>query len=101
MSRRSVADGEPARDEPQVEPLGAGDRAKLDLQHAQEVDDRHVGDLRPHRAGVEARNVEQGAKDLLDRLQRDIDIARQIGRAPRVRSGRCLRRASWRRAGRR
>ena len=40
--------------------------------------DAEADELRPHRAGIEARNIEQRAENLLDRLERSIDIADQL-----------------------
>ena len=40
-------------------------------------------DLRPHRAGIEPRNVEQRAEDFLDRFERGVDIVRPAARPRR------------------
>ena len=72
------ANGETCRDEDEVEPLRPGEGGKLDFERSHQVADRDVGDLRPGRAGVEARNIKQRAENFLDRLERDIDVARQI-----------------------
>ena len=60
-------------------PLRERERRELDLEHAHEIGDRRVGELRPGRAGVEAGDVEQRAENLLDRLERHVDLAREIG----------------------
>ena len=39
---------------------------------------RKLSDLRLHRAGVEPRNVEQRAEDLLDRVERGVDVADEL-----------------------
>ena len=72
------ADGGPGRDEAKVEPFAAGERGELDLEHPHEIGDRNVGDLGPRRARVEARNVEERAEDLLDRLERHVDLAGEV-----------------------
>ena len=41
--------------------------------------DPEARDLRLHRAGVEPRDVEQRAEDLLDRVERGVDVADQLG----------------------
>ena len=73
------ADRKRARREAQFQSLGPGERRELDLQRAHEVSDRHVGDFRPCRPGVEPRNVEKSAENLFDRLEREVDVARQVG----------------------
>ncbi len=73
------ADGERARHELQIEALLAGQRRELDLELAQHLVDAEADELRPHRAGVEPRDVEQRAENLLDRVERGIDIADQAG----------------------
>ena len=78
MSRRSVLNRELRRDKPQVQPPRLGDRGELDLEHAHEVGYGDVGNLRLHRSGVEARNIEKRAQNLLDCLERDIDVTREI-----------------------
>ena len=83
ISRRSVRMASSVGDEPKLEPLRAGERRELDLDHPHEIGDRRVGDLRPGRAGVETRDVEQRAEDLLDRLERHVDLAREIRRGRR------------------
>ena len=35
-------------------------------------------ELRPHRAGIEPRNVEQRAEDFLDRFERGVDVVDQL-----------------------
>ena len=57
------------------QPLLARERRELDLELAQQLVDAEADDLRLHRAGVEPRDVEQRAEDLLDRLERGIDVA--------------------------
>ncbi len=79
IRRRSVRIASVVGDEPELEPLRARHRRELDLEHAHEVGDRDVGDLRPGRPGVEPRNIEQSAENLLDRLQRHVDVAGEIG----------------------
>ena len=61
----------------QIEALLARERGELDLELAQHVVDAEADDLRPHRAGVEPRHIEQRAEDFLDRLERGIDVADQ------------------------
>src|SRR6202034_1311883 len=68
----------------ELEPLRPGERGKLDFERPHEIRDRDVGNFRTRRAGVESRNVEQRADDLLDRLKRDVDIAREILALPGV-----------------
>ena len=87
ISRRSERTAERGRDEPAARgpwraPIGANSISSCRKRSAT----RDVGDLRPRRAGVEARNVEQRAENLLDRLERGVDVARQIRPAPRRRS---------------
>ncbi len=72
------ANGEPGGHEDEIEPLRPGEGGKLDLEHPHEIGDRNVGNLRARRAGVKSRNVEQRPDDLLDRLERDVDVAGQI-----------------------
>ena len=50
------------------------------------------------RAGVEPRNVEKGGENLLDRFERDVDVAGEVGPLGSSRAGQPLRRANWRRA---
>ena len=56
-------------------PLSCASGVELDLELAQQFVDPEADELGPHRAGVEARDVEQRAKDLLDRVERGVDIA--------------------------
>src|SRR5262245_7818062 len=72
-------DGERARHEPQLEALLARQRAELDLELTQQVIDANADKIRLHRAGVQAGNVEQRPKNLLDRLERGIDVVDQPG----------------------
>ena len=60
-----------------VEALLAGERRELDLELAQHVVDAEADRLRPHRAAVQPRHVEQRAEDFLDRFERGIDVADQ------------------------
>ena len=57
-----------------VEPLLARERRELDLELAHQLVDAEARDLRPHRAGIEPRNVEQRAEDLLHGFERGIDV---------------------------
>ena len=77
------ADGERAGHEFQIEALLARQRRELDLELAQHFVDAEADELRPHRAGVEPRNVEQRAENLLDRIERGIDVADQRARPRR------------------
>ena len=63
----------------QIEALLARQRREFDLELAQHLVDAEADELRPHRAGVEPRNVEQRAENLLDRVERGIDVADQAG----------------------
>ena len=58
-------------------PFLAGERREFDLELAQHLVDAEADELRPHCAGVEPRDVEQRAENLLDRVERGIDIADQ------------------------
>ena len=58
-------------------PLAAGHRREFEIDLAHQFVDAEAGIVRPHRAGVEPRHVEQGAEDLLDRLERGVDIVDQ------------------------
>ena len=78
ISRRSERTASDVGDEGQLQPLGARHRRELDLELAEHVRERDVGDLRPRRAGVEPGDVEQRAEDFLDRLERGVDVARQL-----------------------
>ena len=53
-------------------------RRELDLELPQKLVDTEADDLGLHRAGIEARNIEQRAEYLLDRIERSIDIADQL-----------------------
>ena len=77
------ADGERAGHELQIEALLARERREFDLELAQQFVDAEADELRPHRAGVEPRNVEQRAENLLDRFERGIDVADQPRRPRR------------------
>ena len=71
------ADGQRAGHESQIEAFLARQRREFDLELAQHLVDAEADELRPHRAGVEPRDVEQRAENLLDRVERGIDIADQ------------------------
>ena len=77
------AHGERAGHEFEIEALLARQRREFDLELAQHFVDAEADELRPHRAGVEPRNVEQRAEDLLDRFERGIDVADQPRRPRR------------------
>ena len=78
MRRRSVRMASVVGTKAKIKPLRPGDRGELDLQHPHDIGDRDIGDLRPRRAGVEPRNVEQRADDLLDSFERDVDVVGEI-----------------------
>ena len=65
-------------------PFARGERREFDLDLAHQFVDAEADEFRPHRAGVEPRNVEQRAEDLLHRFERGIDVADQP-RGPRRR----------------
>ena len=77
------AHGERAGHELELESLLARQRREFDLELAQQFVDAEADELRPHRAGVEPRNVEQRAENLLDRVERGVDIADQPARPRR------------------
>ena len=79
-SRRSERTASEQRHEGELEPLLARERRELDLDLAHQLVDAEAGDFRPHRAGIEPRNVEQRAENFLHRLERGIDVVDQ----PRV-----------------
>ena len=54
-------------------------RRELDLELPQDVIDPEADEFRLHRAGVEPRDVEQRADDLLDGIKRRVDIADELG----------------------
>ena len=60
-----------------VEPLGRGQRREFELDLAHQFVDAEARELRPHRAGVEPRHVEQRAEDFLNRLERGVDVVDQ------------------------
>ena len=60
--------------ETQFKSLGAGDRCKLDFQRTHQVAHLETGDRRRHGAGVQPRNIQESAKDLLDGFQRLINV---------------------------
>ena len=64
-----------ARHEGELQALLARQRRELDLELAHHLVDAEGRDLRPHRAGIEPRNVEQRAEDFLHRFERGIDVA--------------------------
>ena len=74
---------ERAGHEHELEALLARQRRELDLELAQQLVDAEADDLRLHRAGVEPRDVEQRAEDLLDRLERGVDVADEPARPRR------------------
>ena len=78
MRRRSVRTASRVGTKTSLSPFARASGGKLDLERAHQIGDRDVGNLRTRRAGVEPRNVEQRADDLLDRLERDVDIAGEI-----------------------
>jgi hypothetical protein len=45
---------------------------------AEQLVDAEADDFGLHRAGIEPRNVEQGAEYLFDRIERGVDIADQL-----------------------
>ena len=98
ISRRSERTTTDDRLETQRQSLGARRRRELDLELAEHVGDREIGDLRPRRAGVEARDVEQRREDLLDRLERRVDVAHQRSALLHGAVGGDLASANWRRA---
>ena len=53
-------------------------RREFDLELAQQLVDAEADDLGLHRAGIEPRDVEQRAEDLLDRVERGIDVADEL-----------------------
>ena len=63
-----------ARHEGELEALLARERGELDLELAHQLVDAEARNLRPHRAGIEPRDVEQRAEDFLHRLERGIDV---------------------------
>ena len=76
--------------EGQLQPLGAGDRRELDLERAHQVGHLEARDRGRHRAGIEPRDVQQRAENLLDRLQRVVDVldqARILAAASAARRG--------------
>ena len=75
--RRSERTAQRARHERELESLLARQRREFDLELAQQLVDAEGRELRLQGAGVEPRDVEQRAQDLLDRLQRGVDIADQ------------------------
>ncbi len=81
-SRRSERIASRAGHELQLEAFLAGQRGELDLELAQQIVDAEAGELRPHRAGVEPRDVEQRAEDLFDRLERGIDVVDEPRSSP-------------------
>jgi hypothetical protein len=60
--------------EPKLESLAFRDRGKLDLDLAQHIGNAERAELRPHRAGIEPRNIEQRTENFLDRFERSIDV---------------------------
>src|SRR6185437_11265081 len=58
----------------QILSLGARDRSEFDLERAHQVADLETRDRRGHGAGIEPGNIQKRAEDLLDRLQRTIDV---------------------------
>ena len=81
-SRRSERTARVLGTKVEREALLARERRELDLELAHQLVDAEAGDLRPHRAGIEPRDVEQRAEDFLHRLERGIDVARR-GARPR------------------
>ena len=79
-SRRSERTAERGRHEHELQALLARQRREFDFELAQQLVDAEGDDLRLHGAGVEPRNVEQRAEDLLHRLERGVDI----GDEPRI-----------------
>ena len=71
-------DREPRRRKTKPEPFRARQRRELDFEHAHEVGDRDVGDLRSGGPGVKPRDIQEGAEDFLDRFQRHVDLAGEI-----------------------
>ena len=63
----------------QFEPPLARERRELDFKPMQQFIDAEIGKLRPHRAGVETRNIEKRGEDFFDRFERSVDIANQRG----------------------
>ncbi len=61
--------------EGQLEAFCARDRRELDLQGALQIGDAEARQRRFQRAGIEPRDVEQGAEQLLDLVERAVDIA--------------------------
>ena len=78
------------RHEVSVSPFARAIGANSISNIPEQLGERHVGDFRPRRASVEAGDVEQRAEDFLDRLQRGVDIARQIHPLGQGRVGRGL-----------
>ena len=76
-SRRSERTASEQGTNIEFEALLARQRREFDLELAQQLVDAEADEFRPHRAGVEPRNVEQRAENLLDRFERGIDVADQ------------------------
>ena len=58
----------------ELQPLGACGGGKFDFQRAHQVGHLEARDRRRHGAGIEPRDVEQRAEDLLDRLEGIVDV---------------------------
>ena len=58
-------------------------RREFDFELPQDIVDPQADEFRLHGAGIEPRDVEQRADDLLDRVERGVDIADQLRRLRR------------------
>ena len=79
-SRRSERTHSPRRYHAQIEPLLARQRLELHLQPLEHLLQGKDGDLGLEPARVQPRYLDQHAQDLLDRLERGVDVAGE--RAP-------------------
>ena len=64
-----------ARPDRQLEAAGGGDRREFLAQRRKNLFEFDDGEVRPHRAGVELRHVEQGANEVFEAGQGEVDLA--------------------------
>ena len=70
---------EPSRARRRGRDLSRAPAARIPLRAAHQFVDAEIGHFRLHRAGIEPRNVEQRGEYLLDRFERGVDVADELG----------------------
>src|SRR6185312_17314210 len=81
MEHVAVAlDGERGWQDAQVEPLALGERRELDAEAREDLVERDIATLGVERAGVEPRDVEQRAQEILDEAQRGVNLGHELER---------------------